>query len=149
VYSAQQTQAVPILSKASQTKFRVISGLLLLAGVCWYALLFCRGKRGTLSNPVLMRAIPPNAPKGFRVIRSCESRTVFCACRFAGLAVYASDVVTSIAALVTADNMQWRMLIWLFGTVLAMVAVSAAADSNDGSTQYLCVGDFSCYGHMH
>jgi hypothetical protein len=42
--------------------------------------------------------------------------------------------------------MQWRMLIWLFGTVLAMVAVSAAADSNDGSTQYLCVGDFSCYG---
>jgi hypothetical protein len=62
VCSAQQTHAVPILSEASQTKFRVISGLLLLAGVCWYALLFCRGKRETLSNPMLMRAIPPNSP---------------------------------------------------------------------------------------
>jgi hypothetical protein len=52
--SAQKTQAVPTMPKASQTKFRVLlSGLVLLAGVCWCALLFCRGKNGKISNPTM------------------------------------------------------------------------------------------------
>jgi hypothetical protein len=55
--SAQQTQAAPTMPKASQTTFRVIIGLVLLAGVCWCALLFCRGKNGRTSNPTIHHSL--------------------------------------------------------------------------------------------
>jgi hypothetical protein len=42
-----ETQAVPAMPKT----FRVLTGLAMLAGVCWCAVLFSRGKRGKTCNP--------------------------------------------------------------------------------------------------